>query len=113
MMDSRKKPALVLGTHTMGLGVIRALGSKGVPVIACYYNSDDMGYVSRYVHERVHIPHPELEEKLFIEALVQLASRFPDAPLFPVSDETLKVVSKDKAQLQDYFKVACAEWEVH
>jgi predicted ATP-grasp superfamily ATP-dependent carboligase len=96
----------------MGLGVIRALGVMGVPVIAIYYNRDDMGYVSRYVSERFHFPHPELEVHHFIDELIKLASRFPDTPLFPVSDESLKVVSKHKAQLQRYFKVACAEWEI-
>lgn len=106
------KPAVILGTHTMGLGVIRALGVMGVPVVAVYYNREDMGYVSRYVSERFHFPHPEHDESLFIEKLIALASRYPDSPLFPVSDESLKVVSKHKEQLQEYYKVACAEWEI-
>lgn len=106
------KPAVILGTHTMGLGVIRALGSMGVPVIAVYYNRDDMGYVSRYVSERFYFPHPEQDESLFVEKLIDLASRYPASPLFPVSDESLKTVSKHKAQLKKYFRVACAEWEI-
>ncbi len=96
----------------MGLGVIRALGMMGVPVIAVYYDRGDMGYASRYVSERFYFPHPEAEEALFIERLIDLASRVPDAALFPVSDESLKVVSKHKVQLQEYFRVACAEWEI-
>ena len=35
------EPALVLGAHTVGLGVVRALGSKGVPVIAVHYDDKD------------------------------------------------------------------------
>lgn len=96
----------------MGLGVIRALGVMGVPVVAVYYNREDMGYVSRYVSERFHLPHPEHDETLFVEKLIALASRYPASPLFPVSDESLKVVSKHKEQLQEYYKVACAEWEI-
>jgi D-aspartate ligase len=105
-------PAIVIGTHTMGLGVIRALGTMRVPIVAAYYNTNDMGYVSRYVQERIHVPHPELDENLFIDTLIKLSSRFPNVPLFPVSDESLKIVAKHKVQLQEYFKVACAEWDV-
>lgn len=112
MDDNHLKPAIVIGTHTMGLGVIRALGTMGVPVIAAYYRMDDMGYVSRYVQESIRIPHPENEEKAFLECLVKLAFRFPESPLFPISDESLKIVSKNKALLEKYFKVACAEWEI-
>lgn len=106
-------PAIVIGTHTMGLGVIRALGSMGVPVIALYYRDDDMGFVSKFVHESLHVPHPEAEEAGFIECLVDLASRVPyGSPLFPVSDESLKIVSKNKPFLENYYTVACAEWEI-
>jgi predicted ATP-grasp superfamily ATP-dependent carboligase len=105
-------PAIVVGSHTMGLGVIRALGIMKVPVIAIYYNTDDMGYVSKYVCESIYFPHPENEEKLFLQRLIDLAARFPASPLFPVSDESLKVISRNKPLLQEYYKVACAEWEI-
>jgi predicted ATP-grasp superfamily ATP-dependent carboligase len=105
-------PAVIIGTHTMGLGVIRALGRMGVPVIALHYRMDDMGFVSKYVQESIHIPHPEDDESHFIECLTDLALRFPGSPLIPVSDESLKVVSKNKLLLQDYYRVACAEWEI-
>lgn len=105
-------PAIVIGTHTMGLGVIRGLGMMGIPVIAVYYRTDDMGFVSKYVRERVHIPHPEANQSGFIEQLVELAMRFRGSPLIPVSDEALKIVSLNKQLLQNYYKVACAEWEI-
>jgi predicted ATP-grasp superfamily ATP-dependent carboligase len=44
--------------------------------------------------------------------LIDLALRFPGSPLIPVSDESLKIVSKNKLLLQDYYRVACAEWEI-
>jgi D-aspartate ligase len=110
--EHKLKPAIIIGTHTMGLGVIRALGFNGVPVIAVYYNNSDMGYVSKYVQESIRFPHPEANENLFIELLVKLASRFSNCPLFPVSDESLKIISKHKSQLEKFFSVACAEWEI-
>ena len=112
MNNRHMKSAIVIGTHTMGLGVIRALGSMGVPIIAMYYREDDMGFVSKYVQESIHIPHPESETARFIECLVDLASRVPGSPLFPVSDESLKIVSTNKPVLENYYTVACADWEI-
>jgi D-aspartate ligase len=106
------KPAVIIGTHTMGLGVIRALGIMGVPVIALYYKKGDMGFVSKYVRERFQIPHPEADEDRFLEYLISIATRFPGSLLIPVSDESLKIVSRNKPLLQNYYKVACAEWEI-
>jgi predicted ATP-grasp superfamily ATP-dependent carboligase len=71
-----------------------------------------MGYVSQYVTESVHIPHPEMNEDAFLECLLDLAPRFAGSPLFPVSDESLKIVSKNKPLLDTHFKVACAEWGI-
>jgi predicted ATP-grasp superfamily ATP-dependent carboligase len=106
------KPAIILGTHTMGLGVIRALGSMRVPIIAVYYNPNDMGYVSKYVSEVIRAPHPEYCEEEFIALLESLAARFAGSPIFPVSDESLKLVSRRKARLEKNFLVACTDWEI-
>lgn len=106
------KPAVVLATHTMGLGVIRALGRMGVPIVAVYYDRKDMGYVSRYISERVEAPHPEKEEAEFLKLLLRLGERFPGAALFPVSDESLKTVSRNKALLDGSFAVGCPDWSI-
>ncbi len=107
------KPAIVLGAHTMGLAVIRSLGVMGVPVIAIYYDRHkDMGYVSKYVKHSICAPHPEREEKRFLELLLECAPRFGGGLLIPVSDETLVAVSRHRDLLANYYVVACAEWEV-
>ncbi len=105
-------PAIVLSTHTMGLGVIRALGSMGVPVIAVYYDKGDMGYVSKYVKEKVYVPHPEKAEDQFIELLIESASHFGGGLLIPASDETMTTVSRHKNLLERHYIVACTEWEI-
>lgn len=107
------KPAIVIGAHTMGLGVIRALGSKGVPVVAVYYDQTrDMGYVSRYVKESIYAPHPEKNKNEFIDLLVTCSRRFGGSLLIPVSDESLVAVSQHKPLLEQHFTVACTEWEI-
>jgi predicted ATP-grasp superfamily ATP-dependent carboligase len=111
-MESQKKPAVVLATHTMGLAVIRALGEKGVPVIAVSYDRKHVGNFSRYVRERVWAPHPEKQEGAFLDLLTRMASRFGGALLIPVSDETLSVVSRNKTLLERSYVVAAPEWAV-
>jgi len=106
------KPAIVLSTHTMGLGVIRALGIMGVPIIAVYYDSGDMGYVSKYVKEKIYAPHPEKLEDQFINLLIGSASRIGGGLLIPASDETLATVSRHKSLLEHHYTVACTEWEI-
>jgi D-aspartate ligase len=105
-------PALVLSTHTMGLGVIRALGMMGVPVIAYHYNEKDMGYVSKYITKQIHVPHPEHDEEVFVATLVAQASQFGGGLIIPASDETLATVSRHKDVLDDYYTVACTDWDI-
>lgn len=106
------KHAIVLGTPTAGLGVIRALAKNGVPVIAIYYDNKDMGYESRYVKKSIHAPHPEKCENQFIETLIDCANQFEGSILIPTIDTTLTVVSRHKNLLEQYFIVACTDWEI-
>lgn len=105
-------PAIVLSSHTAGLGVIRALGSKGVPIINVYYEKSDMGYVSKYVQKKIFAPHPEKNEKQFVELLIDLARKEGRGVLIPADDATLSVVSQNKKLLAKHHLVACADWSI-
>ena len=111
-IENKVRPAIVISTHTMGLGVIRSLGIMGVPIVAVYYDSADMGYLSRYVKEKIRAPHPEKSEERFIELLVELASRYKGGILIPAHDEVITVVSRHKELLEQHYIVACTEWEI-
>lgn len=106
------KPALVLSGHTMALGIVRALGEKGVPVVVFSYDERDMAHKSRYVTEVIPAPHPEKEEEAFIQLLLSHKERFAGAFLVPGSDEALAVASRHKAELEAHFAVACPDWEI-
>lgn len=110
--DQKLKPAIVLSTHTMGLGVIRALGKMGVPIIAVHYDDSDMGFVSKYVDESIRSPHPEDSDEQFIELLVEIATKYKESLLIPADDASLVAVSKNKNQLENYYTVACTEWDI-
>jgi D-aspartate ligase len=111
-MHGDLKAAIVIGTHTMGLGVIRALGIMHVPIVAVYYDKRDMGYGSKYVYESYYSPHPEKNPIHFLEFLKCLGGLYPGSFLLPVSDESLAVVSRNRSELGKNFVVGCAEWEI-
>jgi predicted ATP-grasp superfamily ATP-dependent carboligase len=103
---------VVLGCHKLGLGVIRALGKMGVPVFGAYYNPNDMGYASRYVLGHCLCPHPDTDERGFVEALLNKASDWGGAVLMPSDDATLIPVSRHKEELACHYRVSAADWPV-
>jgi len=113
MSGSQLKPAIVLATHTMGLGVIRSLGMMNVPIVAvCYDRMKDMGYASKYVTETIYAPHPEGEEDAFVDLLGRHAARLGGNLLIPTSDETVGAVSRHKQFLERHYIVACTGWDI-
>lgn len=106
------KPAFILSGQQPALGVVRALGVMGVPIIVMYYKEDDVAYLSKYVTHSISAPHPEKHEKEFIEMLLKSAERFGDGILYPVSDETLVAVAKNKKILEKHFNVPCPDWDI-
>ncbi|MEZ4599288.1 MAG: hypothetical protein R2940_05825 [Syntrophotaleaceae bacterium] len=106
------KPALVLSAHTMSLGIVRALGEMGVPIVLFRYDERDMAHKSRYVKEVIKVPHPEEQEIEFIDALLHQKDRFKDSFLVPASDETVAVLARNRSLLDKYFVVACPEGDI-
>lgn len=105
-------PAAIVGSHTTGLGVIRALGTQGIPIIVYYYDKNDMGHVSKYVRSKFFVPHPEHYEDQFINKIISLAVDGERPILVPTDDSTLKSISKNKDVLDEYYRVACSGWEI-
>ena len=102
----------MLGGHTSGLAVIRALGSAGVPVIAVGASHAEPGQASRYCARAVVAPHPEDDERGFVEFLLALAGDGVRPLLVPTSDETVAAVARHKARLEEAYTVACMDRSV-
>ena len=108
----RKNKVLVVGSHVSGLAVIRALGAKGIDSIALSFENDDFGNVSKYLSERVAIPHPRLQEKKFIDFMIRNGDRWRGSLIIDTDDNGAVAISKHKKELENYYKVATAEWEL-
>mgnify|MGYP000636891348 CR=1 FL=1 len=103
--DCPQVPAVIVGSHKIGLGIIRALGIKNVPIVSAYYSKNDMGYVSKYVVDKYFIANPIENETVFIKQLVEIGKRYKNAVLFASDDPTLLSVAKHRSILSEYFIV--------
>jgi predicted ATP-grasp superfamily ATP-dependent carboligase len=103
--DYCQLPAVIIGSHKIGLGIIRALGIKNVPVVSAYYNKNDMGYVSKYVIDKYFIANPIENETEFIKQLIEIGKKYKNSVLFASDDPTLLSVAKHRSILSEYYIV--------
>lgn len=104
------KPAIILSAHTMALGVVKALGRQGVPLVVVHYDRRDMAQHSRYATQTLAALHPQQDEAGFVAQVLQLAEKWQGAVLIPASDETLVVAARHKEALSRHFQVACPDY---
>lgn len=107
-----KAGAVVTGGDFQGLGLMRTLARKDIPVFLL----DDchcIGKYSRFKKKFARCPKPS-EEESFVGFLVELAERekLHGWVLFPNSDEAVYVLSKNKDLLEKYYRVTTPGWEV-
>ncbi len=105
-------PVIIVGAHTVGLGVIRAFRDQPMDRVVLSYDHDDMGRASRYISKLLDAPHPENQKEEFITFLINLASDYHGAMLLPASDASLKTISYHKTELSQYYSVACTDWAI-
>jgi D-aspartate ligase len=103
--------ALVIGGDYQGLGIVRSLGRQGVPICVI----DDEHSISRYSRYITHAAHvPDLRnEAAIIEELLAVAQRLglQGWVLFPTRDEHVAAISRNRAQLADWFRVPTPGWD--
>ncbi|MFW2406072.1 MAG: CDP-glycerol glycerophosphotransferase family protein, partial [Gammaproteobacteria bacterium] len=109
--DETLPPAIVFGCQKPGWGIIRALGTAGIPVVAAYYDPKDPAYVSRYVSESMVCPHPEHAQDSFHAFARGLAARYPGAVLLPSNDYTLVALSS-MGELPETARVAVPDAQI-
>ena len=102
--------AIVISGTTVSLGVVRALGKQGVPVVVVHYEDSDIACFSRYAISREKVPHPEHSEEQFLEALIKHIQDYGARIVFPVSDQAVLTVSRNRDLLAQHCKVACTDW---
>lgn len=102
--------ALVLGGDYQGLGIVRSLGARGIPV----YVLDDQYCVSRFSRYATRVIKVDnlLDERKTVDAVLEVGRRFDlrDWVLFPTRDENVAAFSRYRDELAEFFRVTTGQW---
>jgi D-aspartate ligase len=107
----RSTGALVIGGDHPGLGVVRSLGRRGIPV----YVLDDQPSVSsfsRYATRVIRVKDLR-DERRTVDAVLEIGRKFnlQGWVLFPTRDETVAAFSRYREELAKQFRVTTPEWK--
>lgn len=102
--------AIVIGGDYRGLGVVRSLGRRGIPV---WVLTDEHCVAATSRYTRQHRAWPASGESQQIEFLLELSRRHGLAgwALIPTGDETAALLARHHACLAEHFRVTTPAWE--
>jgi predicted ATP-grasp superfamily ATP-dependent carboligase len=103
--------ALVIGGDYRGLGVVRSLGRRGVPIWVLTDNHLVAG-TSRYAQRR--LPWSVGNEAEQVAYLVDLATQehLDGWTVFPSGDESAAFLARNSAKLGEYFRLTVPPWDI-
>jgi predicted ATP-grasp superfamily ATP-dependent carboligase len=94
-----------------GLGAVRSLGRKGVPVIAVDHRPWALGFTSRYVSQKLVAPDPVIDEDGFIAALAELGKTLDGpVPLFATHDEHVNAAVQRVDEIGPSYRLPWPDW---
>jgi D-aspartate ligase len=103
--------ALVVGGDFQGLGIVRSLGRRGVPV--CVVDDEmSISRYSRYATHSVSVPSLRHDEES-IEVIRRTGERLGlrGWVIYPTRDETVAALAKYREELTTFFRVPTPGWE--
>jgi len=104
--------AVVIGGDYQGLGIVRSLGRRGVPVCVV----DDERSIARYSRYATHSVRVEelRDQRESIDTLLEVGSRLglDGWVLYPTREETVAAFSRFRDELGERFRVPTPPWSV-
>jgi len=104
--------AFVLGSYITGLGVIRSLGRKHIPVISLDSAKHQIGFYSKYCNG-IKSPHPQYEEEAYIDFLLEIGELLNNkGVLIPTSDLETLAILKNKPKLIKHYNFIMSDLSI-
>ena len=88
-------PAIVLGFNHTALGIIRALGRKGVPVYAVDYTRRGVGIYSKYCQGVFHCPDFRSDDQGTMRRISSILKKLGRSVIFPSNDDSVHFLVKN------------------
>ena len=107
---SRSAGAVVIGGDYQGLGIVRSLGRRGIPI--CVVDDEySIGRFSRFTNLAIKVPDLRDPDRT-VETLIAIGRRFglQGWVLYPTREETVAALSRNRPRLSTQFRVPTAEW---
>jgi len=103
-MKNNRPPVFVFGMSINGLSILRSLGRKGIITFGVDSNPYQIGFSSRYCHNKIIISDVESQPKKAIDELIRISKKtgVRSALLF-TRDNFLIFLSKFRKELEEYF----------
>jgi D-aspartate ligase len=110
MVEPNSTGAVVIGGDYQGLGIVRSLGRRGVPVCVV----DDEYSISRFSRHATHwVTASDLrDERRTVDTLLETGRRLNLSGwvLYPTRDETVAAISRHREELGEVFRVPTPAW---
>jgi D-aspartate ligase len=104
--------AIVTYMGYSGLGIVRSLGRRGIPVLTLDPDLNQIGMSSRFCTRR-ECPAIEISEQHNLDFVVRLAHSLPDKPvLFPTSDNVVHAYAASEDVLKPHIRLTTPSSEV-
>ena len=102
--------AIVMGADYRGLGVVRSLGRRSIPVWVLRHGDHLLAAISRYALRSLPWPNEDAESR--INFLLELSQRYglKGWVLIPTGDETVHLVSRHRELLAKHFLLTTPAW---
>jgi D-aspartate ligase len=111
-MNQAQVPAVVMSQSYSGLGLVRSLGRRGVPLYALDHEIENVGLYSKYARRYI-CPNPKIQPDRLLRYLKNLGEKAAHRPiLFPTSDDYTLFISRNREELGKYFEIVMADREV-
>jgi D-aspartate ligase len=101
----------VLGGDYQGLGIVRSLGRRGIPV--CVVDDEpSVARYSRFASSALRVPRLRDEDDV-VESLLEIGERrgLKGWVLYPTRDEIVAAISRRRDELEAFFRVPTPPWK--
>lgn len=103
--------ALVTGADYRGLGIVRSLGRRGIPVWVLREEGHSLGAASRYATHSKRWPAVDALGQAEFLANLAISNGLKNWTLFPTTDELVMLVARHHETLAKHYRLTTPPWE--